>query len=149
MYKVDRTFRQKLKAIDRRLACTYNPDHEHFVITYQRAWGDPVPIMSIEGPGGCFRQPNEKDLEFICAGDMENMTLNERMNMTAFHFERTREQTRKQSRDLVRQLTRENRRQLMPAFARLTNAGKFNSAFRRINLRQRGQTLDQIQATQN
>lgn len=148
MYSPSRTFLTELKRLDKNLGCYYNQDHEHFVITYRRASGQPVPVLLIEGLEGEFRFPNMRDIETLQKSDMAKMRLKDRLQRVAHHFEETRRKTRERSRDMIRQETIENRRQLMPRFARLANeGGKHNSTFRRIKLRQRGLTIKQIQAS--
>jgi hypothetical protein len=91
-----------------------------------------------------------RDIETLQKSDMAKMRLKDRLQRVAQHFEETRRKTREQTRELIRQRTLEDRRQLMPRFARLANVGgKHNSTFRRVDLRRRGQTLEQIQASKN
>jgi len=146
MYTPSRSFLRELKHLDRNLGCKYEPGHEHFVITYNRPHGGDVPIMLIEGMEGEFRYPNMRDIQTLQQADTHRVPLKERMQKNAFYFEETRRKQRERSRDEFRQRTLEDRRQLMPRFAKMANeAGKHNSTFRRVELKQRGKTIEQIQ----
>ena len=142
MYFPDRVFLDDLKKLDSNLGCKFEPGHEHFVITYCRPIGDEVPIMLVETPGGGFRHPNQMDIKALQASDTHREPLNARLKKTAHYMETVREKKRQQAADEIRQRTIEDRRQLMPRFARLSNeGGKHNSTFQRVKSKTRGKTF--------
>jgi hypothetical protein len=142
MYQPESSFLKKLKRLDPKLGCKYEPSHQHFVITYQRPIGDPVNVLLIESAAGGFRWPNDRDIEALQRGDLQRVSMKDRLKQVAKHMEDERAKSRRTARDNFRNMTKDDRRQLMPAFARLANAGgKNNSVFRRINLAPRGQVF--------
>lgn len=142
MYQPETSFLKKLKRLDQNLGCRYEPGHEHFVITYRRAVGAPVPVLLIEGPGGGFRFPDERDIVKLKEGDLARVPLKDRLREVAKHMEDEREKSRSRARENIRNMTKDDRRQLVSAFARAANSGgKHNSAFRRINPTPRGRVF--------
>lgn len=138
MHNPDRVFMKRLKKLDKRLGCYYEMNHGHFVITYKRATGDPVPLFIVKTDKGGFRHPDQRDLDKLMECDIRRESPREKMLRVSKYMDDYRAKKRKQARDLFRELTRDDRRQLMPAFARLGNEGKFNSTFRRIVPKPRG-----------
>lgn len=148
MYNPDRLFMEDLKALDPRLGCYYERNHHHFVITYKRPIGDDVPIMVVEDEAGGFRQPDQRDILKLQEFDTHRVSMKERLEHSALYMERVREKKRKEVREEIRNRTKDDRRQLAPKIARL-DGGKHNSTFRRINLKRRGKTLDELQNAVN
>ncbi len=144
MYTPDRVFVKDLKKLDQKLGCYFEKNHNHFVITYERAIGGKVPIMLVENENKGFRHPDRRDITRLKESDTHNQSASSRMKATATYMERVREKERKKAKDLIRDRTKDDKRQLAPRFARLTNEGKFNSTFRRINLKPRGKTADEL-----
>jgi hypothetical protein len=138
MYHPDRVFMARLKKIDKRLGCHYEMIHGHFVITFKRATGDPVPLFMVKTDDGDFRHPDQRDINTLMESDLRKESPRERMIKASKYMSDYREKKRKQAHDLFHGLTRDDRRQLMPAFAKLTKDGKFNSTFRRIVPKPRG-----------
>lgn len=147
MYSPSRTFLQELKRLDRNLGCKYESGHEHFVITYDRPHGGSVPILLIEGEEGEFRYPNMRDIRTLQLSDTHRTPIKEQMQKKAAYMEETRRKQREKSRDEIRQRTIEDRRILMPRYAKLANVGgKHNSTFRRVDPKRRGLTAGEIAA---
>lgn len=139
MYTPDRVFLTDLKRLDPNLGCKFEPDHEHFVITYRRPIGDEIPIMLVETSDGGFRQPNQLDIKTLIQADTHRTPLKDQLKQKAQYMECVREKKRRQAADEIRQRTIEDRRQLMPRFARLANdGGKHNSTFSRVKQKIRG-----------
>lgn len=139
MYTPDRVFMRDLKQLDANLGCRFEPTHEHFVITYRRPVGDDVVVMSVETEDGGFRQPGQIDIKTLHEADTHRLPIKDRIRRSAQYMEQQREAQRKKARDEVRQRTLEDRRQLMPRFARLANTGgKHNSTFARVQPKVRG-----------
>jgi hypothetical protein len=142
----DRAFLKKLHRVDKRLGCFFNERIEKFIITYQRATGEPVPIAKVAGRDeetGVFRQPNDVDLEFVRSGDMTNTRIKDRLMRVSDYMERERELDRKRSREYFRDQTKDDKIQLMQRFSKAAGVGKCNSAFRRIDAKpkQRGEVI--------
>ena len=136
-----RSFMKDLKLMDKRLDCQFEPGHGRFVITYKRPWGDPAIVHLVQSETGGFRQPNRNDLVFLKGGDMETMTVRERMNKVSYYMEKVREKKQRDAADNIRHMTLDNRRQLAAAFDRIHGAGKGNATFRRITPKPRGKVF--------
>ena len=142
MYSADRSFMKKLKALDPNLGCKYEPGHEHFVITYKRAIGEPVPVMLIEGQGGGFRHPDDRDIRKLNEGDLHRVPLKDKLKIVAKHMADEREKVRRKGRENIRDMTKDNKIQLTRAFANAHGtSGKNNATFNRITPRPRGQVF--------
>lgn len=135
MYLADRSFMKSLKSLDRRLDCVYSYDLERFVITYDRGFGQPLPLTLIETEGHEFRHPRISDIEFLQQWDMERMRLQDRLAMVTKYMDDYRIRKRNDSKQEFRNRTKDDKIQLMNAFGRAMGAGKYNSAFRRITLK--------------
>lgn len=129
---------KSLRCLDQRLDCKYDYGLERFVITYDRGYGDPLPMTLIETEDGHFRRPRQSDVEFLQQWDMENMRLGDRLSMVTKYMDEYREKKRRSSREEFRNRTKDDRIQLMNAFGRAMGASKCNSAFRRIEPKARG-----------
>lgn len=145
MYTPDRVFLNDLKKLDPKLGCYFETNHDHFVITYERAVGGDVPVLLVEGEGGSFRHPNQRDITKLEESDTHKQSMKSRLNATATYMERVREKKKKEAKDNIRDMTKDDKRQIGPRMARLTNQGKFNSTFRRINLKKKGKSVDELQ----
>lgn len=139
---VERSFLKDLKSMDRRLGVKWNGSN--FVVTYERACGEPANIHCVRTADGGFRQPDQRDLCFIKSGDLENQRLKDRLDMMAAHFETERAKDRKRAHDEIRACTRDNKRQLINGVLQATNSRKANSTFRRIDLKRKGKTIQEI-----
>ena len=127
----NRSFVREMKIIDRRLGVKFNG--EHFVVTYDRGYGDPVNIHRVKAEDGGFRQPARRDLEFIKSGDLENESMKTKLARLASHSYEVRQTMRKRAKEEIRAMTRDNRIQLTNTVLKKSNARKANSAFRRIS----------------
>jgi hypothetical protein len=126
----DPSFLKKLKMMDRRLGTKFNG--KHFVVTYDRGYGEPVNVHRVKMDNGGFRQPDNRDLEFIKSGDLTNKGIKERLNELSYHSASIREKMREQAKSEIRDMTKDNKRQLINAVLKKDNARKANSTFRRI-----------------
>lgn len=143
MYNPDRVFLKDLKTLDSNLGCHYETNHHHFVITYKRAIGGKVPIWLIEAEDGGFRHPDQRDIIKLKESDTHNVDAMAQIKAAALYMENVRENDRKKAREDIRNMTKDDKRQLAPRAARL-DGGKHNSTFRRINLKPRGKTVDEM-----
>jgi len=133
----DRVFVRDLKTLDRRLGVRFNG--ENFVVDYNRGHGDPVIIHVVKGNDGGFRQPDKRDLEYIQSGDLEKEGFKERWQRITKYLYGEREKMRARAKDNIRGMTKDNKIQLKQAVGKVENQSKSNSAFRRINLKPKGQ----------
>jgi hypothetical protein len=133
MVNPDRSFMRQLKELDRRLNCVFRPEHEHFVITYDRGHGEPVNICMVKAEDGGFRQPNRTDLDFVFSGDLERMSKAEFFQRASKYSADYALKMERNRRDTIRGATKDDKIQLMNAYNRAANISKANSAFRRID----------------
>lgn len=132
MIKPERGFMRNLKALDKRLDCVFRPEHEHFVIVYQRNYGEPVNLHLVKTEDGGFRQPDMRDISFISDGDMNNRRVQDRLQEVSRYLEETREKDKANRKDNIRHQTKLDKIQLMDAFNRAYGAGKKSPAFRKV-----------------
>ena len=132
MYTPDNVFVKRLKSLDKKLGCKYEQSHGHFVVTYRRAQGGPVPIMIVKNKDGGFRQPDNRDLNHVMAGDRQNPTAKKRLEGTAKYMEDYRAKKDKKVSEEFRNRTKDDKNQLMNVMAQAAGAGKGNSTYRRI-----------------
>lgn len=132
---------KRLREISPDLGCKYDGDHEHFVITHKRAVGQPVPIMLIEGEGGGFRHPDERDLRKIKEGDTHRVPIKDKLKAVAKYMAEDRAKKRADAKDEIRNRTKDDKIQLQKAIGRLANVSKGNSQFRRVDIKPRGKTI--------
>lgn len=117
MYKPDRAFMRELHILDHRLGVKFNGTH--FVITFDRGFGQPVNLHVVRSDAGGFRQPDRRDLDFLCQGDMERQTPEERFQKVSKYMEDYAENKRRQAREKFRDLTKDGKRQLAKAYTRV------------------------------
>lgn len=128
------SFMKDLRNLDKRLGVKWNG--EHFVVTYERGYGQPVNIYRVRDDDGSFRQPDQRDLKIIKGGDLgEGERLELRLKKLAYASEKMREEARKRAKEEIRAMTREDRRYLAQHMGQITNQGKCNSTFRRIKVK--------------
>ena len=112
------------------------------MITYKRPIGDAVPVLVVETEDGKFRQPGQININTLHEADTHRLPIKDRMKRSAQYMEESRAAQRKRAADEIRQRTVEDRRQLMPRFARIANdGGKNNSTFDRIKPKVRGKVF--------
>jgi len=144
MYSPDRNFLKQLKKLDPKLGCHYEPDHQHFVITYDRPYKGKVPILCVEDKAtGGFRPPDNREIQTLKEYDTHRVDMSTRLKHTATYMERVREKDKKDAADNIRNMTKDSKNQLASGMARLVG-GKHNSTFRRIEPKKKGLTAAEI-----
>lgn len=128
---VSKSFLKDLRLMDPKLGVFFNS--EHFVITYARPFGAPANIYRVKSETGGFRQPDTRDLIALRKGDLCGEDMKTRLRKLAAYSEDLRAKATAAAKDNIKAMTRENRIQLANAAVQLTNQGKSNSAFRRID----------------
>ena len=144
MYDPDRGFMKKLKTLDPNLGCKYEPDHQHFVITYRRPIGEPVPVWMIKSDDGGFRHPDDRDILKLREGDLHRVPLKDRLRGVSKYMEEDRATRAMNRSQEIRDMTKDSKIQLMKKFSKIDSAmsgGKENYHFRRINLRPKGEVF--------
>lgn len=142
MYSPDRGFVKKLKALDSNLGCRFVPRHGHFVITYRRAVGEPVPVLLIEGEDGGFRHPDDRDIRKLQEGDLQRVPMKERLRQVAAYMERDREVRARKRAEMLRDMTKDGKLQLSRTIGKIDhNPGGKRMPFRRINLKPKGKVF--------
>lgn len=131
MPEVERSFMKDLKNLDRRLGTKFNG--EHFVVTYDRGYGEPVNIHRVKADDGGFRQPDRRDLAIIKGGDLANEKAETRIQKLAYVSELIRRDQKRKAHENLRDMTKDNKNQLKKAFIQRTNSSKGNATFRRID----------------
>ncbi|MFA5377334.1 MAG: hypothetical protein WC455_16405 [Dehalococcoidia bacterium] len=126
----DPSFLRTLRSVDRKLGVKFNGFN--FVVTYERPTGEPANIHTVKRADGSFRQPDQRDIDFIRSFDMENESCRERLARLSSKSEKIRDDLRRRAKDDIRHATLDNKIQLQKAFLQTTNLGKGNSALRRI-----------------
>ena len=133
MIKPERGFLRNLKNLDRRLDCVFRPEHEHFVITYQRPYGEPVNLHCVKASDG--------GLKVIYDGDMSNKRPEVELQKRAYELLSVREESKRKSKEAFRDMTKDDRIQLMNAFQKAHGVGKNKAAFRPIKHKPKGQVF--------
>lgn len=141
MYQPDRMFMGRLKTLDNRLGCRFVKSHGHFVVDYQRAYGQPVPIFMVKGDKDEFRHPDNRDLDFLKSGDLTQEDMKTKIQKSALYMERVREKKQKDAADNIRNATKDGKIQLTNAFGKIAGGGKHNSTFRRIEPKAKGVSI--------
>lgn len=141
MIKPERGFIKNLKSLDRRLDCVFRPEHGHFVIRYNRGYGEPVNLHLVKTEGGDFRQPDNRDLKIIYDGDMTNKRAEVELSKRAYELMSMRDRDKEKAKENIRYMTKDDRIQLMNAFQKAHGLGKNKAAFRQISYKPKGQVF--------
>jgi len=141
MYVPNRVFMERLKKLDKRLGCEYVKSHGHFVINYQRPYGQPVPITMVKADNGGFRQPDNRDLDFLKQGDLEREDMKTKLQKSAKYMEDVREKAKRDAKDNIRHMTLDGKIQLANNLSRIAGGGKGNATFRRVTPKSKGEVF--------
>jgi hypothetical protein len=126
-----RSFMKDLRSMDRRLSLKFNGNH--FIICYDRGFGEPVNVLRIQTDDGNFRQPTSRDLEVLRGGDLasgESMDL--RLKKLAYASYEIRETLKRKHRENIRNMTKDDKNYMMNKIGRLTGQGKPRPAYRQV-----------------
>lgn len=138
----DRYFMKQLKELDNRLGCRFREDLERFVITWEKFWGPPDEIMVVSKPH--FRQPDRRELLFLCEGDLNRTDMRERLEISAAYFEDYRKKEEAFQADEIRGMTKDDKIQLSNVYRKTFNTGGKPSAHRRIPPPIKGKTAAEL-----
>ncbi len=142
----DRFFMKQLKELDPRLGCKFREDLERFVITWERFWGQPDEIMVVSKPH--FRQPDRRELLFLCGGDLHRKDMREQLEEGSAYFHAHRKAQDDFAADEHRNATKDDKIQLANAYREVYNTGGKPSAIRRITPPIKGKTVDELRLAQ-
>lgn len=134
---------KQLKKLDNRLGCRFREDLHRFVITWEKFWGPPDEIMVVSKPH--FRQPDMRELMFLCEGDLHRTDMRERLEKSAAYFADHRKRQAATMNDEIRNMTKDDKIQLAHTYRKVFNVGSKASAFRRIKPPVKGKTVDELQ----
>ncbi|MFA5340315.1 MAG: hypothetical protein WC332_00920 [Clostridia bacterium] len=132
MITPERGFMRLLKNLDKRLDCVFRKEHEHFVIVYDRGYGQPVNLLLVKRDDGGFRQPDMREIAVLSEGDMEKQRVKDRLEKTAKYMHDVRSADDTKRKDMIRNMTKDDKIQLRNAFNKMTGAGKKIPAYRPI-----------------
>lgn len=143
-YRPDRAFLNELKRTDKRLDCRFNG--EFFVIQYERPHGGKVPIMSVRGADGGFRQPDQRDIMKLKECDLAREDYRTKFmrlgRMSEYISEQ--EKSRRKRKEMLRDLTKDSKIQLRNAFAKAANTSKSNAGFRQVKVKSKGKVFGAV-----
>lgn len=133
---VDRGFLKNLKTLDKRLGVKFNGSH--FVITYNRGYGEPVNLCCVKTDSGDFRQPDMREIKLLHEGDMATKNARLELERRAYELQRSNENQERKTKEFIRDRTKDDKIQLMDVFQRRTGIGKKKAAFRPIAYKPKG-----------
>lgn len=142
-YTPDAYFMKQLKELDQRLGCRFREDLQRFVITWEKFWGQNDEIMVVSKSH--FRQPDRRELLFLCEGDLHRGDMRDRLNKSAAYFEDYRKRQDASVADDIRNATKDDKVQLRNTFRKVYNTGGKPSTFRRIKPKIKGKTFNELQ----
>jgi len=143
----DSAFVQKLKEFDPGLDIVFNRRFGKFVIRKKKAFGKPFGLLVVQTDNGEFRQPDIRDIKTLYDGDLwRHGGVKKRIVDGEERAARLREKESADVTDELRAVSRDSKIQLRNTFRKATNTGSKQPEFRRVILKPRGLTLDQIRA---
>jgi len=138
---VPRDFVKKLKQIDPGLDCKFDRNYESFVITQKGKLSGEVVVGVIRGDdGGGYRYPDDRDIKFLHESDLHRpgQEVKDRIRKGEEYIQRYREKEKEDQRSDIKHQTKLDAEQLKRAYARTFNLGKYNSAYRRVEVKPKG-----------
>lgn len=136
---VDRGFMRNLKALDKRLGVKFNGSH--FVITYDRGYGEPVNLCLVKTDSGDFRQPDMREIKLLHEGDMATKNARLELERRAYELQRSNERSERKTKEFIRDMTKDDSHTLANAFRKVTGIGKNAPKFRQIAYKPKGQVF--------
>lgn len=140
--KPDQFFMKQLKELDVRLGCRFREDLERFVITWEKFHGPPDEVMVVSKP--YFRQPDRRELMFLCEGDLHRTDMRERLEISASYFADYRKREEISHADEIRNMTKDDKIQLSNTYRKVFNTGGKPSAHRRVQPPIKGKTAAEL-----
>jgi len=145
LYRPDRAFMNKLKALDPRLGCKYRLDIERFAITWKMPVGQDSELLIVNDEFGGFRHPDDREIYILCEGDLYRSGLRETLARTEKYMRDYREKQDAHVKDEIRNTTKDDKIQMMNAYRKVFNVGSKTPEFRRVIPKHKGKTIDELQ----
>jgi len=136
---LDDLFVKRLKQIDKRLDMHWSREPERWLMVYDKGNGNFVNMFLIETETGQYRHPDQQDLVRIRVADLATKSAEKRLKESEDYMIEARLKDRKDGKENIRLMTLDSKVQLMQAFSKAAGYSKGNSAFRRIEVKARGE----------
>jgi hypothetical protein len=143
----DSAFVKDLKAFDPLLRVRFERRMERFVITKRRAFGDDFNVLVVQTEDGQFRQPDQRDIKHLYAGDLwRHGGVDARIRRGEEYMKNEQEKLDKEISEESLARTRDSKIQLSNTYRKTFNDGSKAPELRRIELNRKGLTIDEIRA---
>jgi len=143
----DRTFVKDLREFDPQLRVTFSRPLEKFVISKKRAFGSDFVVLVVATDDNEFRQPDQRDIRALYDGDLwRHGGVGARIRRGEEHMQNYREREDHEIDEETRARTRDSKIQLSNTYRKTFNEGSKSPEFRRVDLNQKGLTVEQIRA---
>lgn len=135
----DSGFMKKLHKISPKLGCEFNRERRKFVITCKGEISGQYELFQVEGnDGGGFRYPDNRDIKTIQKADRYFKSRRQRIRESEEYMRSYREKEEKDEKDEIRNSTKDDKIQLMRAYTKAANLGKWESTFRKVHALPKG-----------
>jgi hypothetical protein len=143
----DRVFVKDLKVFDPELRVTFHRPIGKFVVSKRRAIGSDFVVLVIETDDGQFRMPDQRDIKALYNGDLwRHGGVKERIRSGEEHMKAYRDKEEKEIETETRARAADSKIQLSNAFRKTFNEGSKAPELRRVDLNQKGLTVEQIRS---
>lgn len=140
-YRPDPNFTKRLKQLDPRLGCRFRHDLRKFAITFDRVVGPPAEVLIVRSEGGDFRQPDKRELDVLCEGDLHKTDIKTRLDKADNYMREYRRDQQKEVESRIDLATKDDKIQLKNAYRKSFNLGSKQSEFRRIQPKPKGKVF--------
>ena len=139
----DSGFKQKLKTFDPTLTVEFDRNVGKFVIKQPRRLrgGQAVALVIENNDDRPWRQPDERDLVMLRAGDFEHRNHKDRIREGENRILDHQAKQEKEVTDTFREASRDDKIQIKNAYRRALNDGKVGGMFRRVTPKSKGYTV--------
>jgi hypothetical protein len=144
----DPLFKRDLMEFDSDLRVEFNRAAERFVITKPRPFGNPWVVLVVESDSGDFKPPDRRDIAKLWLGDLwRHGGPDARVRTGEEKMVEARQKSEQQAETEIKDHTRDDGRYLRKQWRAIANDGKANSDVRRIDVKPKGKTIQEIQKT--
>lgn len=143
---VDPSFKKRLKEFDPKLKVKFDRETHRFAIYRKQPFGDDFKILIVAGPLGEFRQPDQREIAVLYAGDLwRKGRLKDFVLSSEAKILENMAREDKKVRDELQEVSRDNKLQLRRMYRKhMLGEGK-DSEYRRVDPNRRGLTMNEIQ----
>lgn len=149
MVQPDRVFMKRLKEIDKKLGCQWFPHLEKFMLTYKRPVGEPVAFRLIESETGEFRQPDQREIDWLMEHDSQRVSHKEQLNEISRKAEEYKAKMEKERKDRIHETTLDNKYQITNLHNLSQGIAKGHKHVRRIEPKTKGYTVRDLRKINN